>query len=87
MKFIIKNLLCVVLLSGSVLTACGQSKKAPDKAPAKAPVAQVKPVAKDKMEWNKLTAEEEHVIVNKGTECTIISVRNQVRIELWLAEF
>ncbi len=64
MKFIIKNLLCVVLVSGAVLTACGQSKKAP----AKAPATQAKPVAKDKMEWNKLTAEEEHVIVNKGTE-------------------
>ena len=55
MKLFISFLSCLL-----VLAACRDSADKIVKAP--------KPIIRNKMEWNKLTPEEERVIVNKGTE-------------------
>ncbi|MEO6134652.1 MAG: methionine-R-sulfoxide reductase [Ginsengibacter sp.] len=55
--FKIIKLLTMILLVGS-FSACAQKKE----------IANLKSKSTNKMEWNKLTAEETRVIVNKGTE-------------------
>jgi len=55
-----KTVLALALLVATSITACAQQQKEEKK--------QTPSKTTKKMEWNKLTKEEERVIVNKGTE-------------------
>ncbi|WP_443938029.1 methionine-R-sulfoxide reductase [Pedobacter sp. MW01-1-1] len=64
-----KNLINKLILVSVVVFVCGLTACAQKQEKQATKEKSVEPIiAKKKMEWNKLTPEEERVIVNKGTE-------------------